>query len=74
MRVTSVDMKEATNSCPSGLKTLTSPKRLCAMNINGAGCSSTYLNVHGIEYSNMCGKIIGYQQKTPDEFGAYYHN
>ena len=74
MRVTSVDMKEATNSCPSGLKTSTSPKRLCAMNINGAGCSSTYLNVHGVEYSNVCGKIIGYQQKSPDAFYAYYNN
>ena len=74
MRVTSVDMKDETNSCPSGLHTLTSPKRLCAMNINGAGCSSTYLNVHGVEYSRVCGKIIGYQQKTPDAFWAYYNN
>ena len=44
------------------------------MNINGAGCSSTYLNVHGVEYSRVCGKIIGYQQKTPDAFWAYYNN
>ena len=74
MRVTSIDMKEATNSCPSGLKTLTSPKRLCAMNINGAGCSSAHLNVHGVEYSQVCGKIIGYQQKSPDAFRPYYNN
>ena len=70
MKVTSLDMKEATNSCPSGLKTLTSPKRLCGMNTNGGGCSSAYLNVHGVNYSRVCGKIIGYQQKTPDGFWA----
>ena len=74
MKVTSLDMKEATNSCPSGLKTLTSPRRLCGINTNGAGCSSAYLNVHGVNYSRVCGKIIGYQQKTPDAFGPYYHN
>ena len=34
MKVTSIDMLNSTHSCPSGLRTLTSPKRLCAMNIN----------------------------------------
>ena len=74
MRVTSIDMKEAINLCPSGLKTLTSPKRLYAMNIYGGGCCSAHLNVHRVEYSRMCGKIIGYQQKTPDAFQPYYNN
>ena len=74
MKVASIDMTDPTNSCPSGLKTLTSPKRLCAMNINGAGCSSAYLDVQGVEYSSVCGKIIGYQQKTSDAFWSYYKN
>ena len=74
MKVTSVDMKEATNLCPSGLKTLTSPKRLCGMNINGGGCSSAHLSVHGVEYSQVCGKIIGYQQRSPNAFRPYYSN
>ena len=60
MKVISIDMTDPTHSCPSGLKTLTSPKRLCAININGAGCSSAYLNVQGVEYSKVCGKVIGY--------------
>ena len=74
MKVANIDMKQPSNSCPSGLRTLTSPKRLCAMNINGAGCSSAYLNVHGVEYSRVCGKIISYQQKSPDAFWPYYNN
>jgi hypothetical protein len=44
------------------------------MNIDGGGCSSAYLDVQGVEYSRVCGKIIGYQQKTPNAFGPYYHN
>ena len=68
MRVASINMTDTRDNCPSGLRTLTSPRRLCAMNNNGAGCSSTVFQVQGIEYSQVCGKIIGYQQKTPDAF------
>ena len=31
------------------------------MNINGAGCSSTVFPVEGVQYSRVCGKIIGFQ-------------
>ena len=44
------------------------------MNTDVAGCSSAYLDVHGVEYSRVCGKIIGYEQNTPDAFIPYYHN
>ena len=71
MRVASVDMTDSSNNCPSGLRTLTEPRRLCAKNINGAGCSSAVLPVEGVQYSRVCGKIIGYQQKSTDAFYAY---
>ena len=68
MKVASIDMTDTSSTCPSGLRTLTSPRRLCAMNIDGIGCSSALLPVHGVEYSQVCGKIICYQDKTPDAF------
>ena len=71
MRVASVDMTDSSNSCPSGLRTLTEPRRLCGKNIDGAGCSSAVLPVEGVQYSRVCGKIIGYQQYTPDAFSPY---
>ena len=74
MKVVSINMTNSSDSCPSGLRTLTSPKRLCAINIDGAGCSSAYLNVHGVQYRRVCGKIIGYQQKTTDAFAPYHFN
>ena len=74
MRVASINMTNSSDSCPSGLRTLASPKRLCAMNIDGGGCSSAFLNVHGVQYQRVCGKIIGYQQKSPDAFWQYYNN
>ena len=61
MRLVSIDMTDTSSSnCPSGLRTLTSPRRLCAKNIDGAGCSSVVFPVQGVQYSRVCGKIIGY--------------
>ena len=74
MRVTRLNMTNSSHTCPAGLKLLTTPKRLCAMNIDGGGCSSATFNLHGIRYTHVCGKIIGYQQKTPDAFWHYHRN
>ena len=68
MRVASINMTDTSSTCPSGLRTLTSPRRLCAMNIDGGGCSSAVLPVQGVEYSQVCGKIIGYQDKSTEAF------
>ena len=68
MRVASINMTDTSSTCPSGLRTLTTPRRLCAKNTDHAGCSSTVFPVQGIEYTQVCGKIIGYQQKAPNAF------
>ena len=66
-----VDMTECSGECPSGLRTIVEGShRLCAMNIDGAGCSSVILPVDGVQYSRVCGKII---QKTFDAFWSYIH-
>ena len=41
------------------------------MTVNSAGCSSAVLPAQGVQYSRVCGKIIGYQQKSPDAFWPY---
>ena len=68
MRVASIDMNDTGSTCPSGLRTLTSPRRLCRKSIDGQGCSSVVFPVQGIEYSQVCGKIIGYQFSSTDAF------
>ena len=69
MRVASIDMTDPSSTCPSGLRTVfESSHRLCAMNIDNGGCSSAILPVGGVQYSRVCGKIIGYQQESPDAF------
>ena len=73
MRLASIDMTDISSNCPSGLRTLTSPRRLCAKNIDGPGCSSVIFPVQGVQYSRVCGKIIGYQQGSPDAFYPFIH-
>ena len=74
MTVAKINMTNSSHTCPAGLKLLTTPKRLCTRVTDVVGCSSATFNLHGIRYTHVCGKIIGYQQGTPDAFGPYYWN
>jgi hypothetical protein len=40
----------------------------------GIGCSSTVFPVHGVSYERVCGRIIGYQDRTPNAFFPYHRN
>ena len=72
IKVISVDMTQVNSTCPDGLRTLQDPQPLCTMNHDSrGGCSSTVFPVQGVQYSRVCGKIIGYQQKSPDAFYPY---
>ena len=61
MRVANIDMTNTSQNCPSGLDLITSPRRLCDKAVDG--CASSDFNVHGAEYSHICGRIIGYQRR-----------
>ena len=75
MRVANIDMKNTSHTCPQGLRQTTQQsKRLCTKTISTRGCSSAIFDVYGIEYTHVCGKVIGYQDKTPEAFDPYYAN
>ena len=72
MRVANLDMTDSNQQCPSGFRLITSPRRTCGT--PGRRCMSTTFNLNGVEYSRVCGKIVGYQFGSPDAFSPYYHN
>ena len=74
MPVAKINMTNSNHTCPAGLKLLTTPKRLCTRVTDVVGCSSATFNLHGIRYTHVCGKIVAYQQGTPDAFGPYYYS
>ena len=76
-RVANINMTNSSHSCPSSLVEVSvDPKRprLCSMPGTGIGCSSTVFPVHGISYERVCGRIISYQDRTPNAFFPYHRN
>ena len=60
IRVANIDMTKPNENCPAGfIKVTDSGKTMCG------GQSSRYISTtfssHGLQYSRVCGKIIGYQ-------------
>ena len=74
-RIAHLDMRESGSQCPTGLQTrnYTSGDNsllLCALNSDNATCSSVFYPTHGIEYTQVCGKIIAFQDRSTDGFGG----
>ena len=62
-----LDMTNSSHQCPSGLMERTdSGKRTCVRSESSGGCSSINFITPGVEYSNVCGRVIGYQYGTPE--------
>ena len=52
----------------------TPPLRTCGRPDLFSDCVSTTYPVHGIEYSQVCGRVIGYQLWSPNAFTPYDRN
>ena len=65
-RVAHLDMKDHTQSCPSGFREATSNGvRVCWRQSSSTGsCSSTLFSPPSDGYTEVCGKVIGYQYHT----------
>ena len=74
MRVANLDMTDPTQQCPDGFRLIDRtepPLRTCGRPAGHSdGCVSTTFPVHGIEYSRLCGRIVGYQFGSPSGFNT----
>ena len=82
-RVAYVNMSQSDATCPQGLtQTTLSGLTLCGRmdgdyNVTtpyGGGCQSTVFSTLGLNYSQVCGQLRGYQHGAPDAFEPYYIN
>ena len=71
-RVAFFDATNTSQACPSGLRLITSPRRMCGSSLYhvNQSCSSTTFNVQGSSYRYVCGRIIGYHTGTAYAFWA----
>ena len=71
-RVAYLNMTDPSQQCPSAwtLQTRSSePRRLCGR--SGSGCVSVTYSTFGINYTHVCGRVIGYQYYSPDAFNIW---
>ena len=69
MRIVDVDMRSNDSQCPPGLVyNVIEGRRLCRKP-SLPGCHSTIFSTRGVEYSKVCGKLIGYQYYKTNGFG-----
>ena len=73
-RLAYLNMSESTENCPSGFKLYQSGGvRGCGRATSSVGsCTSVQFPSNGISYSQVCGRVVGYQYGSPD--GAYPGN
>ena len=74
MRVANLDMTDPNQNCPAGFRLVnrtSAPLRTCGKSEDVPGCVSTTFQTYGVEYSHVCGRVIGFQDGTPDAFGPY---
>ena len=69
MRVANINMTRPNENCPAGFRKVTdSGKTMCGR--QNRSCISTTFSLHGLQYSRVCGKIIGYQYYSTDAFST----
>ncbi len=72
MRVAELDMANSSQQCPSGLRQRTDSNiRTCVRNTDQPGCSAVQYPTANVQYSRVCGKVIGYQIGTTDAFRGF---
>ena len=73
-RLAYLNMSDATQNCPSGFRLYQSGEvRACGRPVSNSGsCVSVQFPSNGISYSQVCGRVVGYQYNSPDAVNDYY--
>ena len=76
IRIAYLDMSDATQNCPSGFRLYQSGGvRACGRPTTSSGsCVSVQFPSNGISYSQICGRVTGYQYATPDAASGSVNN
>ena len=71
-RVAYLDMSDPTQTCPPAWELITTPRRSCGRPSSAGGrtCFSATFPNQGIQYTQVCRRIVGYQYGQPEAFVA----
>ena len=71
-RIAYLDMTDPSQSCPRTLASIINPVRSCGRR-SSSGCDSVVYASHGIPYTQICGRLVGYQYGSTEAFWYYNH-
>ena len=75
IRVAELDMSSSSSQCPSGFRERNDSNiRTCVTMSSSSGCSSINISTLGINYTSVCGRIIGYQIGHTNAFSTQSNN
>ena len=64
-----LNMNDSSQTCPSAWATINTPVRGCGRQPSNCGsCHSVFYSSNGLSYTQVCGRINGYQYGTPNAF------
>ncbi len=66
----SLDMKDNSTQCPSGLTEKSGRIRTCVNRNTSGSCSSDIFSTYNLSYSSVCGQIRAYQFGSTDAFNT----
>ena len=70
MRVASLDIRDNSTQCPSGLRENSTSIRTCVNRNTSGSCSSDIFSTYNLPYSSVCGQIRAYQFGSTDAFNT----
>ena len=70
-RLAYLDMSDSTQSYPSGFRLYQSGVRACGRPGSSGSCVSVQFPSNGISYSQVCGRVTGYQYSHTDGLHSY---
>ena len=74
-RLAYLNMSNATQNCPSGFRLYQSGGvRACGRSGLGSSCVSVQFPSNGISYSQICGRVVGYQYRSTDAIDDYHND
>ena len=73
VRVANLNMTDPEQQCPQNLQLsyTDQPIRLCGRGSVSRGCDSVIFTTYGVQYRQVCGRVRGYQYRSPDAFDVY---
>ena len=80
LRVAYLDMTDTSHRCPSEWTEVTTiattepPMRACARNTPSSGCRSQTYDTKGVSYTQICGRVRGYQFCVSGAFAGFNIN